>query len=323
MDLDTICKPIEKELEIFNKRYKESLSSDISLISKIMEYLLVQDSKKIRPILVLLSSKMCGEPCENTYISAVLVEMLHTATLLHDDVVDEADRRRGVPSINAIWQNKTSVLIGDWLFSRCLSNMIFMRDFDMLSLLSRTAELLSEGEIRQIEGSSGWLVDEESYYEMIFAKTASLFAASCRLGAMGVCASRDKVEALYDYGKNLGMAFQIKDDLLDFTGSEDEIGKPRFSDLKGNIMTLPLIYTLRRIEDEERALLREKIELADNEESFVEIIKVVEKSGGIEYSERKINEFSTKAIEALRIFPDSEVKSSMIGFVHFNKERKK
>jgi len=321
--LDDICSPISEELEIFNRLYKKSLKSDITLISTIVDYILKQRSKRIRPILVLLTSKLCGKPNDNTYTSAVLVEMLHTATLIHDDIVDESDTRRGMPSINAIWKNKTSVLMGDWLFSRALSCMLSLNNFDMLKILARTAEYLSEGEIRQIEATTDYHVNQGIYFQMIFSKTASLIAASCQLGAMSVGASQSEANALYEYGKNLGIAFQLKDDILDFIGDVKEMGKPIHADLKLNTMTLPLIYTINNAYDIERKRIIDMLNSGGKVKNFSDIIDIIKAKGGIEYTENKIDEFSKKATDSLSIFPESEIKSKLIDFIWFNKERRR
>ncbi|HCK98605.1 MAG TPA: polyprenyl synthetase [Candidatus Marinimicrobia bacterium] len=314
-------KPVQNEFELFTKEFTSALQSDISLIKEISQYILNQKSKRIRPLLVLLSAKLCGLPGENTIIAASLVEILHTATLIHDDIIDEALTRRGKPSVNAVWKNKVSVLIGDFLFSRSLTNMLRIRDFEALELLSRTSEALSSGEILQLEKSSNNGMDEENYFRMIWLKTASLFATSCKVGALTVGADQEKADVLYKFGKYLGLAFQVKDDLFDYTATEESIGKPIGRDLKSNLITLPLIHTLNKLSSAENRRIRNLIKIGLQPDDVKEINNLILESGGVEYTKQKLKEISEKACESLAGFHDSDIKQSLLGFIEFNQER--
>ena len=227
-----VTSPISENLICFEKIYRESLHSDVKLINTIIRYISRKKGKQLRPRLCLLSAGLCGEPTENTYRAAALIEMIHVATLIHDDVVDDANLRRGWPSINRVWKNKLSILVGDFMFSKALTNMIHLKDFDALDILSSTAERLSQGEIQQIEKAIKKNMTEKVYYQMVSDKTASLFSAACKLGAMTVTEDNDKREALAKFGEKFGLVFQIKDDLLDITGNVEGLGKPAGFDLK-------------------------------------------------------------------------------------------
>jgi octaprenyl-diphosphate synthase len=316
-----IAEPVQSEFKLFKKEFTSALQSDISLIKEISQYILKQKSKRIRPLLVLLSAKLCGLPGENTIIAASLVEILHTATLIHDDIIDEALTRRGKPSLNAIWKNKVSVLMGDFLFTRFLTNMLRIRDFEALELLSRTSEALSSGEILQLEKSSNNGMDEENYFRMIWLKTASLFATSCKVGALTVGADQEKADGLYEFGKYLGLAFKVKDDLLDYTVSEESIGKPIGRDLKSNLITLPLIYALNKVSSAENRRIRDLIKSGLQPNNVKKINAFIIESGGVEHTQRKLQEISKKARESLAGFHDSDIKQTLLGFIEFNLER--
>ena len=242
-----VTSPISENLIRFEEVYRESLHSDVKLINTIIRYISRKKGKQLRPRLCLLSAGLCGEPTENTYRAAALIEMIHVATLIHDDVVDDANLRRGWPSINRVWKNKLSILVGDFMFSKALTNMIHLKDFDALDILSSTAERLSQGEIQQIEKAIKKNMTEKIYYQMVSDKTASLFSAACKLGVMTVTEDNDKREALAKFGEKFGLVFQIKDDLLDITGNVEGLGKPAGFDLKKNILTLPLIYLFENL----------------------------------------------------------------------------
>ncbi|RKY53405.1 MAG: polyprenyl synthetase family protein [Candidatus Neomarinimicrobiota bacterium] len=319
--LNKLKEPVLEEMELFQKEFEKGIQSDVSLINTITQYILSQNSKKIRPILLILCAKLCGEPNELSYISASLVEILHTATLVHDDIVDEAETRRGLPSVKAIWKNKVAVLLGDYLFSKSLNGMIKLRNFDALELLSKTSELLSSGEILQIEKSFSDGMDEDIYYKMIWAKTASLFATGCKLGAITVNASPEVCDSLYRYGKYLGMAFQIKDDLFDYDGCHSNIGKPIGRDIKENMITLPLIYTLNILPRSDSRKLRKNLKKGFPKKEVEKINALVKETGGVDYALSKLHELSELAVEQLSSFPDSEIKQSLIGFTVYNEKR--
>lgn len=323
LSLKEIRRVVSEEMEEFNRAFTESMNSRVYLIKKIANYITKQRSKKVRPMLLLLSARMCGKPTNNTYQAAVLVELIHTATLIHDDVVDGAEIRRGLPSINAVWKNKISVLMGDYLFSKALINMIKLEDFEALKLLSDTAERLSSGEILQIEKAKSDGMDEEIYYEMIKDKTASLISAACRLGAITVVDDEDKADALAEYGENLGMAFQIKDDLFEFVGKRSIIGKPVGRDVKENIITLPLLHTMDTLPDRESKKLMKTLKRGPKNKQVKEIVEKVANNGGVAYAREKLKEFTDRAVSALDIFPDNEYKKALVDFATFNMIRQK
>ncbi|MFA4837972.1 MAG: polyprenyl synthetase family protein [Candidatus Neomarinimicrobiota bacterium] len=322
LTLKPLLKPIETEMRQFAVEFESALRSDVNLIEQMARYLIGQHSKRIRPALLLLSAKLCGEPNRISGISASIVEILHTATLVHDDIVDDSSTRRGEPTVNAIWNNKVSVLFGDYLFSKSLRNMLSLRNFEALELLSETSELLSSGEIYQIEKSLTNGMDEASYYRMIWAKTACLFATSCKIGAISVNATDEQAAHLFEYGKNLGMAFQIKDDLFDFSGEERRIGKPVDRDIKANLITLPLIYTLKNLPEPERTVLRKNLRENPSGDEIRNVRAIVRQNGGLKFTQEKMHEYSASARAALDIFPESDVKGSLIGMVEFNERRK-
>ena len=321
-DLNQIKAPILKDLKIFQVEFKSALKSDVKLINSISNYLVKNRGKTIRPILTLLCAKVCGDPTENTYKAAAMMELLHVATLIHDDIVDDATLRRGKPSIKRIWKNKISVLMGDYILSKALINMVKLKDFDALDLISNTAEKLSAGEIMQIEKSLTKRMPKSVYYEMINQKTASLIAASCELGAITTTKKEADRKATFNYGENLGMAFQIKDDLFDFLGSENQTGKNSNGDVKKNMITLPLIYSIentdRATRNRLKSLVRKK---KKNVTTLKEINNIIHDSGGFDYASRKLDEFSDRAINAISSYSESEVKKSLIDLVVFNKER--
>jgi octaprenyl-diphosphate synthase len=319
--VELLSKPVYTELQLFHREFESALSSEVALIGEISRYILKQKSKRIRPILVLLSAKLCGESNPSSIIASCLVEILHTATLIHDDIVDEASIRRGLPSVNAVWKNKVAVLMGDFLFSRALTNMLRIQNFELLNLLSRTSEALSAGEILQLEKSSNNGMEEESYFRMIWLKTASLFATSCKVGALTVGTDSSKAGALYEFGKYLGIAFQIKDDLFDYTGKEINLGKPIGRDLKSNLITLPLLFLLNNLLPSDSRKIREQISRGLQPAEVKEINSLMWEIGGVDYARSKLNEYSEKAGRALDIFSDSEVKQSLLGFIDFNRDR--
>lgn len=319
--LKKLKEPVQKEMELFQQEFEKSIRSDVSLVNTITQYILSQKSKKIRPILLMLCAKLCGEPNELSYISASLVEILHTATLVHDDIIDEAETRRGLPSVKAIWKNKVAVLFGDYLFSKSLDGMIKLRNFDALELLSKTSELLSSGEILQIEKSFSDGMSEEIYYKMIWAKTASLFATGCKLGAITVNAAPEFCDSLYQYGKYLGMAFQIRDDLFDYNSTHSNIGKPIGRDIKENMITLPLIYTLNTLPRSDSRKLKKDLKNRHSKKEVEEINALVKETGGVDYALNKLHELSRSAVDQLSIFPDSVIKQSLIGFTVYNEKR--
>ena len=321
-ELDNIVtSPINDYIIRFEKVYTQSLHSDVKLINTIIRYISRKKGKQLRPRLCLLSAKLCGEPTVNTYRAAALIEMIHVATLIHDDVVDDANIRRGWPSVNRVWKNKLSILVGDFMFSKALTNMIHLKDFDALDILSSTAERLSQGEIQQIEKAIKKNMTEEIYYQMVSDKTASLFSAACKLGIMTVTEDNDKREALAKFGEKFGLVFQIKDDLLDITGNVEGLGKPAGFDLKKNILTLPLIHLFEKLDSSDSKRVKRQLRNHVKKSELKEIRILIENHGGIQFAEKQIDRLSKEAQDDLNIFPDSIYKDSLLAALKFNSHR--
>lgn len=323
ISLDDLLRPIQAELNSFQHYFEDSLKSHVFLINQVMKYVIAQKGKKMRPMLLLLSAKISGECNEQTYSAATLVEVLHTATLVHDDVVDEAETRRGLPSINSIWRNKISVLIGDYLFSKALVKMVALKHPEMLDLLASTANKLVTGEIDQIDRARSDTMTEAAYYDMIEDKTASLLATGCKLGAMTTSDDPAVWEALYEYGRNFGIAFQIKDDLFDFEGRAASVGKPIGLDVKHNMVTLPLIHALQQCDKEEVREFKRMVKRGTDARIQRDVLAFINIHGGLEYTKQKLQDYSDKAKAALQGFPDSPIKYSMTQFIDFNIQREK
>jgi len=320
--LSQISLPIEKELNIFNELFRKSIKSNVGLVDLVTRYILKQKGKKIRPLLVLLSADVAGGITERSYRGATLVEMLHTATLIHDDVVDSADKRRGLPSINAIWKNKVAVLMGDYLLSRGLMVAVENSDFDFLGIITKAVKRMSEGELLQINKTRKLDIDEETYFRIISDKTASLLSTCCEIGAVSACDSQEKQKAMRNFGENLGIAFQIRDDILDYVGKSSIIGKPLGGDIKDKKITLPLIFALKNSDKKTSDQILKEIKKGTDKKDVAGIIGFVKKNKGIEYAEKKAVEFSAKANDALNIFPSSESKEALENLIQFILNRK-
>ncbi len=321
-NLSELTFPIKAELERFNGEFKNSMKSKVGLLELITRFILHQKGKKVRPILVLLSGKLAGEINDRSYRGAILVELLHTATLVHDDVVDNAEKRRGFPSINAVFKNKVAVLMGDYLLARGLMLAVDGNDFDFLKTITNTVKRMSEGELLQTGKTRRLNIDEPTYYRIISDKTASLLSTCCEVGARSVTDDMAKINALRDFGEYLGIAFQIRDDILDYVGKTSIIGKPLGGDIKEKKITLPLIYALKESEKGEAKGIIKTIKSNPNDRQIDEIIKFVVDKKGIEYAETMSIKYSEKAKKCLSIFPDSDVKKSLLGLVDFVVERK-
>ncbi len=320
--LPEIILPINKELDTFNDKFKLSLKSKVGLVDLVMKYILKQKGKKIRPVLVLLSAGINGGITDRAYRGAVLVEMLHTATLVHDDVVDSAEVRRGFPSINAVWKNKVAVLIGDYLLSRGLMLAVDGNDFDFLRVVTDTVKRMSEGELLQISKTRKLDIDEETYFKIISDKTASLISTCCEIGARSITDNNEQINSLRVFGESLGIAFQIRDDILDYTGKAKIIGKPLGGDIKEKKITLPLIYSLEKVDSKESQRIIKLIKGERKKGRIKEVIEFVINNGGIEYSESVADEYINKAKDSLSNFPESEFKKSLIELVDFVVKRK-
>ena len=322
--LKQITAPILEDIKIFQKEFENALDSEVRLINSISKYMIRNKGKNIRPILTILSARLCGKPTLNSYKAAAMMELLHVATLIHDDVVDDATLRRGKPSVNRVWKNKLSILMGDFILSKALINMVGLRDFDALEQISITAEKLSAGEILQIEKSITRSMTEEVYFEMIGQKTASLIATSCELGAITTTKKDNDRAATHTFGQNLGLAFQIKDDLFDLLGSESDTGKNSGGDVKQNMVTLPLIFSKANMSRLEYRELKKLLQTKKKNRSIIKKISdMVEETGGIDYAKKKLDEFSELAVNAIDVYPESEVKRSLIDLVAFNASRVK
>jgi octaprenyl-diphosphate synthase len=314
-------KVISKELALFEVHFREAMKSRVALLDRIMQYIVRRKGKQLRPMFVLLSAKLGGDINESSYRAASLVELLHTATLVHDDVVDEANERRGFFSINALWKNKIAVLVGDYLLSKGLLLSLDNKDHRVLQLLSTAVRLMSEGELLQLEKSRKLNLDESIYYEIIGGKTASLLASSCAAGASTTFENDDAIEKMRLFGEKVGMAFQIKDDLFDY--SSEAIGKPTGNDIKEKKLTLPLIYTLNNCD----AALRKKIiyiiKNQNTQKDKVDfVLEAVENFGGITYATNKMFAFRDEALEILPSFPASEVREALEELVRYTTDRK-
>jgi len=315
--------PIEKEMENFELKFKSSMTSKVPLLDRITRYIVKRKGKQMRPMFVFLCAKLCGNVTEQSYTGAALIELLHTATLVHDDVVDDAHLRRGFFSINALWKNKIAVLVGDYLLSKGLLLSVEQNQFELLRLVSNAVREMSEGELLQIEKTRKLNLDEEVYFDIIRQKTASLIAACCAVGAASVGSPKEDVEKMRLFGEYVGMAFQIKDDLFDFGGGVD-IGKPTGIDIKEKKMTLPLIYTIAHAEGKERRKLIKTIKKDhDKPEKVKEVVGAVVAGDGLDYAKEKMLEFKEKALNILNEFPDSEAKHALESLVNYTVDRKK
>ncbi|MEI6151421.1 MAG: polyprenyl synthetase family protein [Chitinophagia bacterium] len=314
-------KVIAKELDLFEEHFKEAVKSRVSLLDRIMQYIVKRKGKQMRPMFVLLSAKLHGEINDASYRAASLVELLHTATLVHDDVVDDALERRGMFSINALWKNKIAVLVGDYLLSKGLLLSLENKDFTILTILSNAVKKMSEGELLQMEKTRNLNFDESVYYEIINGKTASLLASSCAAGASSVTDNEETIQKMREFGENVGMAFQIKDDLFDY--GDAKIGKPTGNDIKEKKLTLPLIHILQKVTP---ALKKEIIYIVKNNNNDKEKVKFVIDHvisyGGIEYATHKMNEYRDKALLILNAFPTSPAREALEELVRYTTDRK-
>ena len=312
---------ITTELKTFEKKFEEAVKSDSPLLDRIMKYVIKRKGKQLRPMFVFLSAKLHGTVNESTYRAAALVELLHTATLVHDDVVDESLERRGFFSINALWKNKIAVLVGDYLLSKGLLLSSQANDFKHLHILSDAVKQMSEGELLQIEKSRKLNLSEDIYFEIIRSKTASLLSSACGAGAWSTSQDEDITNKMKLFGEKTGIAFQIKDDLFDY-GNTD-IGKPTGNDIKEKKLTLPLIYTLNKIDRSKRKELIYIIKNQNtNKEKVQFVIDTVIEHGGIEYASKKMFEYRDEALSILYQFPDSEIRKGLEELVRYTTDRK-
>jgi octaprenyl-diphosphate synthase len=315
--------PIAQEMKDFEPWFRTSLKSKVSLVDKIMHYIIKRKGKQMRPMFVFLSAKQFGTTNNSTFVAASLIELLHTATLVHDDVVDDAYLRRGFFSINALWKNKIAVLVGDYLLSRGLLLAVDNNEFDLLRIVSNAVRKISEGELLQIEKSRKLDITEDVYFDIITKKTATLIGACCASGTHSTTKDKDLTEKMYAFGELTGIAFQIKDDLFDY-GFGEKIGKPTGIDIKEKKLTLPLIYALNNAsKSDKKSIIYTIKNHNENKKKVKEVIEYVINSGGIEYTTEKMNEYKNKALDILKDLPQNEANLALNQLVRYTTERKK
>ena len=312
---------IDNELRIFEKKFREAAKSNVSMLDRIMRYIVKRKGKQLRPMFVFLSARLCGEVNESTYRAASLVELLHTATLVHDDVVDDSLERRGFFSVYALWKNKVSVLVGDYLLAKGLLLSLDNNDFRILQILSDAVRKMSEGELLQMEKSRTLNLDEDIYFEIIRNKTASLLSSACGAGAYSASGDEALSNRMREFGEKVGIAFQIKDDLFDYTSQD--VGKPTGNDIKEKKLTLPLIYTLNHVDRKTKKELIYIIKNENTRKSKVNyIIDVVTQTGGIDYTIQKMEDYKQEALGLLATFPESPIRQGFEDLVNFVTDRK-
>ena len=319
-NLDEIRKPIEGELKIFEEKFRASMKTKTALLDAVMQYIVKQKGKKVRPMFVFLSASICGEITDATYRGAALIELLHTATLVHDDVVDDSDERRGFFSINALWKNKIAVLVGDYLLSKGLLLAVGNKDFRLLEIVSDAVKEMSEGELLQIEKARNLDITEEVYFDVIRQKTASLIATVCEAAASSVD-REDQADNMRKFGELVGLAFQIKDDIFDY-GAYDKIGKPSGIDIRERKMTLPLIHTLSVCDKPTKKELINIIKNYNEDPKKVNIaVNLVIQNGGIDYAYNRMMEIKNQALDLLVVIPENDAKKALIELVEFTVQR--
>lgn len=322
LKLDEIKIPIAEQLNLFEGKFKQSMQSSVPLLDRITHYIVKRKGKQIRPMFVFFAAGTCGLINDATHRGAALVELLHTATLVHDDVVDNSNERRGFFSVNALWKNKVAVLVGDFLLAKGLTLSIKNNDFTLLKIVSEAMEQMSEGELLQMEKARRLDIDEAVYFEVIRKKTASLIASCCACGAASASSDASVVQQMHAFGEKVGIAFQIKDDLFDF--GIDDVGKPLGNDIKEKKLTLPLIYALKQTNKKEKRYFINLVKNhSDDPKKVQELIDFVKRSGGMEYATAKMMEYRDEAFKILESFPESEYRTGLQQLVQFTTERKK
>lgn len=318
--LKELQKPIREELHEFQKQFEASMKSSVPLLDRITHYIVKRKGKQVRPMLVFLSAKTIAPVRKETYIAASLIELLHTATLVHDDVVDDANMRRGFFSINALWKNKIAVLVGNFMLSRGFLLSLEHKQYESLHILSQAVKEMSEGELLQIEKSRKLDITEEVYYDIIKQKTASMLAASCAAGASSVNATEEEIEAMRSFGYAAGMAYQIKDDIFDYGNSN--IGKPTGNDIKEKKMTLPLIYSLNQTDQATKNHIRRLIRKKNtHKQTKKEVLQFVNENKGIEYAEERMKHFQNEAQSILKQFPESASRTALSNLINYMIDR--
>jgi octaprenyl-diphosphate synthase len=321
--LSGIKKPVEAEMAEFEAYFGRTMHSDIPLLNIILNYILRRKGKQMRPLLVFLTARLNGVIAESTYIAATCIELLHTASLVHDDVVDDASERRGSLSINALWNSKIAVLLGDYLLSTGMHICVEKSRYDMLEIISEAVKSMSEGELLQLQKARKLNIKEEDYYKIIISKTAALLSACTACGARSVTGDTDVIQLMKDFGENIGVAFQIRDDILDYEGT-GLTGKAVGNDIKEKKITLPLIYALEQSANSKKKHILNIVKSKKKTRSQInEVISFVTESGGLDYAELKMNQYRDKALAILDSYDDSEVKESLRQFVQYTTSRKK
>ncbi|TWR28148.1 polyprenyl synthetase family protein [Mucilaginibacter achroorhodeus] len=322
LNINEIKKPIAAEIDVFEGKFKASMQSSVPLLDRITHYIVKRKGKQIRPMFVFFSASICGGINESTHRGAALVELLHTATLVHDDVVDNSYQRRGFFSINALWKNKIAVLVGDYLLSKGLLLSVDNGDFGLLKIVSEAVKQMSEGELLQVEKVRRMDVSEDVYYEVIRQKTASLIASCCACGAASAGADEVIVEKMRLFGEKIGIAFQIKDDMFDF--GTDDVGKPLGIDIKEKKVTLPLIYVLNSAGGAEKKRMIGVVKNHnDDPKKIAEIISFVKSNGGLQYAQTQMEKYQQEAFDILNTFPPSEARTGLEQLVRYTTERNK
>ncbi len=322
VSLDSIKHPVKSELKKFESFFKKSMISQVPLLDRITYYIVKSKGKQLRPVFVFLCSKMHGEINESSFNAASFIEIIHTASLVHDDVVDDSNIRRGFFSINAIWKNKIAVLVGDYLFSKGMLLAVENEEYVLLKIMSTTLKKIAEGELLQVEKARKLDIDEEVYFNIIEQKTAALISAACASGTAATTEDKIDIDRMAEFGTKIGIAFQIKDDLLDY--GDADIGKPTAIDIKEKKMTLPIIYTLRHADRKTKRWVISTVKNHSEDKKRVrELIQLVHTSGGIRYTKDKMIEYRDAALDLLTDLPASASKDSMVDLVHFVIDRKK
>jgi octaprenyl-diphosphate synthase len=320
--LKDVRHPVQADLKKFKSFYKKALRTDVFILDHIVKYLLRQKGKQLRPTLVFMSARLFGEPNESTHIAATMIELLHTATLTHDDVVDEANVRRGFLSINKLWKNKGGVLLGDFLLSKGMLIALENDEFELLKVLSNAVKQMSEGELRQLKAAHLFNMTEEYYFKVISEKTASLIASCCQCGAISTASQPKYHKLMYEVGLNIGMAFQIKDDLLDY--SQDDVGKPRRNDIRERKVTLPFIKALQRAKLTEKTRFKYLMWKRKKSRSDIEaIVNFVKNKGGLYYAQNIMKQYMATACKKLESLPPSSTRSNLAHLIEYIVNRKK
>ncbi len=324
MEIAELAAPVRDYFDRFETEFENRFRASIPLADKVVGYLAAKKGKRLRPLMVFLCAALHGRLNSRTMSAAVVIELFHTATLVHDDVVDESDLRRGAPTVNGIWGNKISILIGDLLFSKTLAAIVELQDNEAVDVLAKTAERITEGELLQIAYARRPLLSEQNYLDLIGKKTAALFNASCRLGAMTAGGKDAELTAMADFGENYGLAFQIMDDLLDYSGDPSELGKPTGSDLREGKVTLPLIHALEHADESQRQQILQALNRGvQSDDEAQQIVRFAEDHGGFEYARDKARSYAEKALAVLESYPDSLSRRSLASLVGRSLDRRR